>query len=604
VNEVLRGKIDPLFLATEILEMDFQEEPHRKLFEHFIPCDPEQKKEFYALDLNIKKRMILWPRGLFKTSAVVVHIVQLILNFPNIRIMLLSGSVELAKQQLERIKSVFEEPTEKFEKLYPEFCGQKLGNQSKFTVPNRKRSIKTAQPTVWISTARSTKSGSHCDIAFIDDLVNDQNYQNPELLETCWNQYCDIGPLVDPGGYIVVTGTPYNFGDTYERIEEAARKEMKETGESMWLITTKSCWIYFCAICGQPENKHFGDCKFVRSEKRDVLFKQFKTKDGITRGHSVKYLEGERREKGDDFFAMQYECQRLAKGMQAFTEELINAQTLYYFEKPVMESEMQRMAGEVRRLMLTGKSFDDSLKEVTARPPSKEIPLGGWTFIIGDLSYYSLINADSRRKRDRCVFFVVRVVHGALYLIASYSGRWKSGEVGMQMVTMYLRHQPKIFYFEALPDHEVWNTLLNMIAVQNGLQSGFPMEWLPMGQEDDAKLLRIGSVHGWLAQKKLWLFSGMSMQNAEGINDYDMLCDNLKKWPKLGKHDDYGDLLGQTVNAPHGVALELIPHSGAPTLGEMVKRLMFPNGLPYRVGFEEKENSAYSSGPCGSVLIG
>ena len=71
-----------------------------------------------------------------------------------------------------------------------------------------------------ITTARSVKAGSHYDVIFIDDLVNETNYRSLKMLEKSIQDYRDIGPLLAPAGYIFVTGTRYSFGDLYEQIQE------------------------------------------------------------------------------------------------------------------------------------------------------------------------------------------------------------------------------------------------------------------------------------------------------------------------------------------------------------------------------------------------
>src|SRR5947209_5838621 len=100
----LRAKTDLMWLANEVLGYDFQEVPHRGLFNCYLKKDPEQKKTLPELDKVKKRRLILWPRGHFKTSAAAVEAVQLILNFPDIRIMILAGDLKESKKRLEEIK--------------------------------------------------------------------------------------------------------------------------------------------------------------------------------------------------------------------------------------------------------------------------------------------------------------------------------------------------------------------------------------------------------------------------------------------------------------------------------------------------------------------
>ena len=68
-----------------------QVNPHAGLFRELLHRW-SRGVPLYDLDREFKKRMILWPRGTFKTSAVIVAIVMLVLNYPDISILFWSGS--------------------------------------------------------------------------------------------------------------------------------------------------------------------------------------------------------------------------------------------------------------------------------------------------------------------------------------------------------------------------------------------------------------------------------------------------------------------------------------------------------------------------------
>jgi hypothetical protein len=184
----LRCRTDQLILSN-ILGMDLQPNPHRALFAQFLQKRPGLP--ISDLDPVYKKRMILWSRNTCKTSSIRVEMAQIILNYPNVRLCFLTGNDDLAKRQLGGLKQIFERPTPEFLRLFPEYCLtsrqnrrtkewedqlDELGNMHEFTVPCRTSTV-YAEPTFAISTARSVKAGSHFDFIFIDDLVNDQNYQ-------------------------------------------------------------------------------------------------------------------------------------------------------------------------------------------------------------------------------------------------------------------------------------------------------------------------------------------------------------------------------------------------------------------------------------------
>jgi hypothetical protein len=537
LEQRLRGQIDHLFLANELMGYDFQLNPHEALFKELLQKDREQQKPLYQLGSlckckpearasckkcngtgwnRRKKRMIHWPRGLFKTSAVIVEIVQLILNYPNIRILFLTGSLKLGKRQVARVKRVFERPTKRFRQLYPDFCaapGKKLAHSAadEFTVPCRTLD-QFAEPTFCISSAKSVKAGSHFDVIFVDDLVNDQNFKSAKMLEDAWDDYLAVGPLLEPAGFMFITGTPYAFGDTYERIYEAAKKEEAERGSSVWEFSFKSCWVRFCKTCGHPDLLHDSDrnysrppcsaCKcecFVDSGQKQVLFPLAITRDGRQVGHTVEYLESLQRED-PGFFALQYECKRISKEEQRFTPELLDRQTFFHLNV---------------------------------------IPPDAGTFMVGDLSY---IGDD---KRDLSVLYLVKVWMGLLWVFKCLAGNWDSDQACTNILAAIMEHRPQAVWIERFLGWEAYNNILMSKAAALGLQQ-LPVEWRKLDRRPNAKTIRIGGVLPWLSDRKLYLFAGML--------HYDKLRGQLLKWPKIPHHDDFGDCLGHAVEVPHGAA--------------------------------------------------
>jgi len=507
--ERTRAMTDLLYLSSDVMGMDFQDIPHRWLFEKLL------KKNIgtplYDLDLKKKKRMILWSRGTFKTSAIIVEIVQLILNYPGIRVCFVTGGDTLAKRQLDRVKRVFERPTRKFIELFPEFCGPKLGNMSEFTIPCRPLSM-AAEPTMAISTARSVKAGSHFDVIFVDDLVNDGNYRSLKALAKCIQDYRDICPLLAPDGFMYITGTRYSYGDLYETIQELAEAERKALGTDPWIISVKSCWVKLCKNCGAKDIEHDFDSNPIEAPcyitgslefeaapgSKGVLFPKFRCRDGRTEGHSVEFLEAERIRLGSEFFACQYENSPIAEGDQTFTEELLGAQTLWHTEQ---------------------------------FPTALQAPC----FVMGDLSYAG------NERRDKSVLYVVRTFQGQLFVIDCVHGKFDSWTVAKELFNIIVKHRPNIIYLEKFLGWEAYQTIFDIFARDTNLQK-LPVEWLKTSHSKDAKLVRIGGLRGVFGQRRLWLNGNMP--------GYDILVDQLKKWPCLGRHDDYGDALGWVVEAP------------------------------------------------------
>ena len=553
-----------MFLACEVLAYDFQENPHAEMFQSYLKKEPGV--ELFSLDKEVKKRMTLWPRGCFKTSSVEVEIVQLLLNYPDIRICILSGSERLAKNILKAAKSWFDRPTERFKALFPEYCAPErrgkvelIGSAEEFTVPARKR-VHLREPSVCVSTAKSVKAGAHFDVIFIDDLVNEQNYRSLMVQNDCFEDYKHIGPLLDPGGYLYVTGTMYTHQNcpenTYVWIQELARKEMQETGKNVWRFSIKSCWQRYCKTCNHFDTKHDlnkavspclqegCECKrFVDSGKKEILFPQTKTRDGRTIGHTVEFLESELNEKGEEFFVTQYENRLLPATRQVFPPELLDRQTLYHL---------------------------------------KQIPAVAPTIIVGDLSYFG------DTKRDESVFLVARVQHGQLYIIDDAAGNWSTQTVAEEMFRLMMKYRPRVIFIERTPAWESFDYAFKAYAVQKQIQQ-LPIEWIKMSMEKNAKLRRIAAVQAPLAQQRLWLFAGMS--------GYKKLYEQLRKHPRSGKTDDYADCLGLLCAAPTGYHLSSMAPPKS-TLPDYIAKMHEQNN-PFRLPEDPLDHS-----PLGAGLVG
>lgn len=208
-----RGKRDLYYLCKNILGYDkLSPRVHQPICDFFVQKDAT--RSFTQQD-SIKNRLLLFPRGHFKTTIDIADKIQWILNFPDVRILFMSGKLELAERMVYEMKQHFQ-ANQIFRLIYPEFCpaeGSEWGTTSEFVVPNRK-AIKR-EPTVSIATTDSVKAGSHYDIIACDDLVNEVNSLTREQIQKVVDSFNYTTPLLDPGGYRDVIGTRYDYSDLY-----------------------------------------------------------------------------------------------------------------------------------------------------------------------------------------------------------------------------------------------------------------------------------------------------------------------------------------------------------------------------------------------------
>jgi hypothetical protein len=123
------ARSDQIFLANCLLGLNLRERPHRALCNFMVHKNPGV--ELGLLDPTCRKRILLAPRGTGKTHFVRAEITQWLLNYPNIRIVFLSGGENVAVPQLEAIKKGFSHPTAAMQRFFPEYVMVSLWTKKK-----------------------------------------------------------------------------------------------------------------------------------------------------------------------------------------------------------------------------------------------------------------------------------------------------------------------------------------------------------------------------------------------------------------------------------------------------------------------------------------
>jgi predicted phage terminase large subunit-like protein len=205
-----------------------------------------------------RERLILIPRNHLKTSvATIAHTIQWIINYPDVRILLSSGTGDQVKGFLRAIKEHFQ-TNETFRYFYPEFVPhgkavKEFGNQEMFTVPCRR--LIRPEPTVNTLSVGSVVAGAHYDVIKHDDMVDKENCRTPEQIQTVKNHYGMLDPLlqrVEPTdtrrasqcrGWTDVIGTRYDYSDLYGTIIDGHRKTIESGKTSDWHILEQSAIV-------------------------------------------------------------------------------------------------------------------------------------------------------------------------------------------------------------------------------------------------------------------------------------------------------------------------------------------------------------------------
>lgn len=273
-------KTNRMFLG-KILGYDFQEDVHPDMFDALARGEA-------------KNRLILWPRGHFKTTCVTVDVVANVLTNPDARILTMQGNLKLSKGWLSEIRSHFggKNTKSRLLELFPEFEIES-GDAFGFTVKARQRKH-LKEPTCVAASPKAISTGQHYSDAYFDDLVHANNFRNVDMLDKLENEFQHYQPLIDPGGYVTVTGTRYSFADIYQRIIKRNKGE--------WVISVRPCY----------------------KEDGTLLFPERVLPDGRKIGFTVELLAKLKRDDPETFSA-QYLNQILVGSRQIFPSSVLLA---------------------------------------------------------------------------------------------------------------------------------------------------------------------------------------------------------------------------------------------------------------------------------------
>lgn len=245
-------------------------------------------------------RLILWPRGCFKTTAVTVDIVQNILNNPNTRLLLMQATLKMTKLWVREVKSHFngKNPSSHLLSLFPEFQVVE-GDAEGFTVGARQR-MELRQRTVTAASPKATGTGAHFDDGYFDDLVNQDNYKSVERQDQLESDFNLYQPLIDPGGFTTVTGTRYSFADLYQRIIT------KDKGRNEWEISVRKAY--------NPDGSLLFQQRQIPDKTKPLGYRLI--------GFTLEIL-AQKKQESEEHFSAQYLNEILTGSKQTFPESLV-----------------------------------------------------------------------------------------------------------------------------------------------------------------------------------------------------------------------------------------------------------------------------------------
>jgi hypothetical protein len=224
-------RFDMYFAGTEVFGIFGDEHSHRDFMLPWFGDESEARTlpriytqkdiiEMYRRIAGPKKEqdhLLMCHRGLGKSTWTSVYVSQSIVRCGDVRVLLITATLDLARQLLElaRGKFVCEDfsAPSRFLSLFPEHAIPEGSDSRVFESPMRR--LKLKEKTIAITSADSSSSGKRCDVGIFDDFIGDGTGDKALTHEAAVKEFDVRFALVDSHGQRKVIGTPYTIGDLY-----------------------------------------------------------------------------------------------------------------------------------------------------------------------------------------------------------------------------------------------------------------------------------------------------------------------------------------------------------------------------------------------------
>jgi hypothetical protein len=164
-------------------------------------------------------KLTLFPRAHLKSHMVATWCAWIITRSPEVTMLYVSATAELAQTQLYAIQNIIGSSV--YQRFYPEYINPQEGkrekwNQTKMSVDHDKRRKEGIRDAT-ISTAGLTTNttGWHADVIVADDLVVPENAYTDDGRESVSRKASQFTSIRNAGGFTMACGTRYHPSDVY-----------------------------------------------------------------------------------------------------------------------------------------------------------------------------------------------------------------------------------------------------------------------------------------------------------------------------------------------------------------------------------------------------
>lgn len=179
--------------------------------------------------------LLLLPRGHLKSHLIAVWCAWWITKHPEVTILYVSATEDLAIEQLYAIKSILE--SDIYYRYWPEHVNKEESKREEWSARNIKidhplrKQLGVRDRTVAARSVGSNTTGLHCDVLVFDDIVVPDNAYTQEGRQKVAASYSQFSSIANPGAITKVVGTRYHGKDIYATLIDMEYEVYNEAGE-------------------------------------------------------------------------------------------------------------------------------------------------------------------------------------------------------------------------------------------------------------------------------------------------------------------------------------------------------------------------------------
>ena len=164
-------------------------------------------------------KLIMLPRAHLKSHMVATWCAWMIVRHPEITILYVSATAELAEVQLYAVQNILASAV--FNRYFPEYINPSKGNREKWNtkkliIDHKQRRVEGIRDATIATAGLTTNTtGWHADVVVADDLVVPENAYTEDGRESVSKKASQFTSIRNAGGFTMACGTRYHPNDIY-----------------------------------------------------------------------------------------------------------------------------------------------------------------------------------------------------------------------------------------------------------------------------------------------------------------------------------------------------------------------------------------------------